>query len=85
MASGNGSVSVDYSKFAPEFEERFKCFRATETTDVLVDTKTGVQYLLVKPTKFDKGNTTVSVNTLVDANGFPLIDERFIQNLVTED
>lgn len=81
MANGNGSVvtKIDNNgNYDKEFRERFVKFKADDTTDVLVDTQTGVQYLMVKPTAYDRTNTTITVIPLVDTSGFPLVDERFV-------
>lgn len=81
MANGNGSVvtKIDNNgEYAKEFRQRFVKFKADDTTDVLVDTQTGVQYLMVKPTAYDQTNTTITVIPLIDTSGFPLVDERFV-------
>lgn len=78
MVISNGSIplqTMDMKSFAPEFLKRFKKFKASDTISVLYDTVTGVEYMLLKPSKYDVGNTTVTSTPLLDSSGFPLKQE----------
>lgn len=81
MINGNGRITKQINNnnntYDKEFRERFSKFKADDTTDILIDTQTGVQYLMVKPTAYDQTNTTITVIPLIDESGFPLIDDRF--------
>lgn len=72
----NGKNTKEFEK---EFGERFIKIKSSDSTYIMIDTVTGVQYMMIFPTEYEQGNTTVSVVPIIDNSGFPFVDDRFVR------
>lgn len=72
----NGKNSKEFTE---EFRDRFIVIKISNTLKIMIDTQTGVQYMMAYPTEFTQGNNTVSIVPIIDDSGFPFTDSRFIK------
>lgn len=60
-----------------EVKNRFIVKTANKTTELLIDTVTGVEYLKLYPTQFRNSNETITCIPLLDESGFPSINKEW--------
>lgn len=60
-----------------DVKDRFITKVVDKTTELVIDTVTGVEYIKVYPTQFKEANETVTLVALLDESGFPSINEQW--------